>query len=47
MFLWEIFRMQTKIIDGWPNPSHKKLTCPDPGMQNKIKIAISQIIYYL
>jgi len=25
-FLGEIFQTQTQTIDGWPNPSHKKLT---------------------
>jgi len=31
MFLGEIFQTQTQTIDGWPDPSHKKLTRPDPG----------------
>jgi len=32
-FLGEIFQIQTQIINGWPNPSHKKLTQPDPGQK--------------
>jgi len=33
-FLGEIFQIQTQIINGWPDPSHKKLTRPDPGHNN-------------
>jgi len=29
-FLGEIFRIQTQTINGWPNPSHIKLTRPYP-----------------
>jgi len=27
--LGEIFQTQTQTIDGWPDPSHKKLTQPE------------------
>jgi len=33
MFLGEIFRTKTKTIDGWPDPSHKKLTQTDPDQK--------------
>jgi len=29
-FLGEIFQIQTQTINDWPDPSHKKLTQPDP-----------------
>jgi len=33
MFLGEIFQIQTQTINGWPDPSHKKLTRPDLGQK--------------
>jgi len=32
-FLGEIFQIQTQTINGWPNPSHKKLTWPNLGQK--------------
>jgi len=31
--LGEIFQIQTQIMNGWPNPSHQKLTLPNPGQK--------------